>query len=74
MENDGSVAPGAGRTDEWLSLLEQYRVEVAVLSARENSHGIWLMRSQGAWEVCWQDEDIVVLGRVPSGGDPRLPV
>jgi hypothetical protein len=57
-----------------LSLLDQYRVEVAVLSAPTDSHRIQLMCSKGAWEVRRREGDTVLLCRAPGGDGPRLQV
>jgi hypothetical protein len=69
VETGWSVAPGADGRDEWLSLLDEYRVEFAALSTRRDSHWVQLMRSNGDWEVRYRDGDTVMLARVPSCGD-----
>ena len=69
METGWSVAPGAEGTDDWLRLLDQYRVEFAALSTRRDSHWLQLMRSHGAWEVRCQEADTVLLARVPRSGN-----
>lgn len=69
VEQGWSVAPGADGTDDWLSLLDQYRVEFAALSTRRDSHWVELMRSHGDWEVRYQEGDTVLLARLPHRGD-----
>ena len=71
METGRSATPGSGGTDDWLGLLDQYGVEFAALSRRQDRRRIELMRSYGGWEVLWQDGDTVLLARLPgTGGDP----
>jgi len=69
VNNACSPKPGDDGTDDWLSLLAEFRVELAVLSAPGDSHLIQLMQLHGAWGVRCQDRDTVLLVRVLHGDD-----
>jgi hypothetical protein len=68
VETGWSVAPGAEGTDDWLSLLDRYRVEFAALSTRRDSQRVELLRSHGDWEVQYREGDTILLARVPHSG------
>jgi hypothetical protein len=70
VETGRSATPRSGGTDDWLSLLDRYRVDFAALGRRRDSSRIVPMQSHGGWEVRWQDGDTVLLARLPASGDP----
>ena len=58
---------------DWLAVLEAWDVGTVVLDRRSDAGWVTLFRRQPAWQVDFEDEEVVIFVRAPSASLPSSP-